>query len=162
MLTVARVTSPTNLTTIGTRLTEHLATWAEDEPDRQSVFCFESVTALCQYTTLDQTCRFLDAATEKVADYDAVGHYHLDPSAVDRQTVERLTTVFDHWWEFTDGTWDERNWDAATPRRTRAREDDSRVVKAADRRMRRFCRDPETIGRSTNESRFSPVRLDYH
>ena len=106
-LTVDRVASPTNLTTIGTRLTDHLATWAEDTPERQTVFCFESVTALCQYTTLDQTCRFLDAVTEKVTDYDAVGHYHVDPGAVDRQTVERLTTTFDHCWEYDDGTWED-------------------------------------------------------
>lgn len=111
-LTVDHVASPTNLTTIGTRLTEYLATWAEETPDRQSVFCFESVTALLQYTTLDQTVRFLDAVTDKVADYDAIGHYHVDPGALDPQTAQRLGTVFDDRWQFQDGEWDDPDTDS--------------------------------------------------
>jgi hypothetical protein len=105
-LTIDRVSSPTDLTTIGTRLTEQLADWADETPGRRSVLCLDSVTALLQYTTGDQTVRFLDAVTEKVAAYDAVGHYHIDPGAVDDQITQRLATVFDHCWQFEDGEWD--------------------------------------------------------
>lgn len=105
-LTIEKVPTPTDMTKIGTRLTEHLTTWAEESPDRQSVVCLDSMTVLLQYTSVEQTYRFLDAVTDKVAATDAIGHYHMDPSAADRETVRTLLGAFDECLEYDDGEWE--------------------------------------------------------
>jgi hypothetical protein len=104
-LTIEKVSTPTDMTAIGTRLTEHLTTWAEKSPDRQTVVCLDSMTVLLQYTGVEQTYRFLDAVTETVAANDAIAHCHMDPTAADRETVRTLVGAFDECWRYDDGEW---------------------------------------------------------
>jgi len=101
-VTVSGISSPENLTRLGVRVTNCLEELADDVEDRQIVVCFDSITALLQYVELDQAFRFLHVVTERLADADAVAHFHVDPGAHDDETIETLRSLFDGTWAFED------------------------------------------------------------
>ena len=97
---VERVNGPGDLTTLGVGVTDRLDAWADS--DHGVALCFHSVTPLLQYNTLDEMFHFLRILTDRVEDTGAVAHYHLDPSAHDEQTVNRLVPLFDDVHDTTD------------------------------------------------------------
>lgn len=103
--TINHVASPNDLTTLGVRITNRLDEWAADEPDQQILACFDSVTVLLQYVSLQQTSQFLQAVTEQVAETEAIAHYHLDSSTCDEETIETLVGLFDIVVDYSNGAW---------------------------------------------------------
>lgn len=103
---VDAIENPADLTGLGIKLTEHLRAFGTDRWDdgpTEAVVCFDSVTALLQYTDLQSAFRFLHILTGKVKDIDATAHYHIDPAAHDTQTISTLQSVFDAQLDSTAG-----------------------------------------------------------
>lgn len=88
---VERIPNAGNLTDLGITLSGYLGDAGRD----RTRLCFDSLTVLLQYTTLDGAFRFLHAITGRVRSTDAVGHYHLDPAAHDEQTLATIKELFD-------------------------------------------------------------------
>jgi|APHM01.1.fsa_nt_gi hypothetical protein len=84
---------PADLTAVGVRTTELLDRWSTT--DRQSVVCLDSVTDVLQHVSFETAFRFLHVFTNQLAAVDAVGHVHLDPTAHDDRTVQRVMELFD-------------------------------------------------------------------
>lgn len=92
--TVRAVTDPGDLSSVGLELSDQLS--APNTPgDAGIAVCFDSLTALLDHTDLQQAFRFLHVATARVESAGAVGHYHMDPDAHDRQTLATLEGLFD-------------------------------------------------------------------
>ncbi|MEF8775869.1 MAG: hypothetical protein V5A43_05125 [Haloarculaceae archaeon] len=104
---VRAVESPSDLTGIGIQLNEFLSRMASASTDGESIaVCFNSITALLQYADLQRTFRFLHVVTGRVDSGGAVAHYHLDPDALDDQTVATIKGFFDAAVTFeADGSW---------------------------------------------------------
>ncbi|WP_246986350.1 DUF7504 family protein [Halorientalis marina] len=94
------VDSPADLTGLGIRLSDHLDSTAG--PVR---LCFDSLTALLQYTDLKPAFQFCHALTGRVKGADAAGHYHLDPAAHDDRTLATIMGLFDASVEYGDDEW---------------------------------------------------------
>lgn len=92
-LTTLTVRNPGDLTGLGVRISGQLGAW--DDVDEQVVVCLRSLTAMLQYTDLDELVRFLGALEPHLAEAAAVSHFHLDPGAVDDPTVRSLSHAFD-------------------------------------------------------------------
>lgn len=90
---IERVNNPGNLTKIGVILSTYLTEWAH-EGDR-IILCFDSLTALLQFTELEPIYRFIREVSNILQNFDALAHYHLDPDAHDEQVVNRLMALFD-------------------------------------------------------------------
>jgi len=89
---VVTTANPNDITGLGMRLNNYLN---DLDPDRRLVVCFDSLTELLQFTDVKAAFKFLHMFTGQLRDADAVGHFHLDPNALDDQTVNRLKPVFD-------------------------------------------------------------------
>lgn len=87
---VKTVSSPSDLTGIGITVGEFVS--GRDEP---ITVCFDSLTALLQYVDLETAYEFLHALTGQLYSVGAVSHFHIDPNAHDRQTVDTLLSLFD-------------------------------------------------------------------
>ncbi|MBX0295194.1 DUF7504 family protein [Haloarcula nitratireducens] len=92
---VRRVLSSTDLTSLGTLITNQLDDWKTTLRDRQIVVCFQSVTVFLQYNSLQETKRFLTEVIKRCADTAAVAHFHMDPKAHDEETIDALRPLFD-------------------------------------------------------------------
>ena len=102
---VEEVTTPSDLTTLGVRITDCLSDWDVQGNTRRTVACFESITTLLQYADRERTFKFLHVLTDQLASADATAHYHLDPTVPDEETLEMLTTLFDVVCEYENGEW---------------------------------------------------------
>jgi len=92
-LVIETVSDPSDLTDLGITISSVLSEW--DSNDNQTVACFHSLTSLLQYAEPQRVFRFLHVLTEKFDSGEVVAHYHMDPSAHDRQTINTLTPLFD-------------------------------------------------------------------
>lgn len=92
-VSVDTVSDPGDLTGIGIAFSEQLA--APSDPDRQTVVCFHSLTALLQYAGLQDVFKFLHTLIGRIRNNDIVAHFHADPSAHDAQTMNTLKQLFD-------------------------------------------------------------------
>ena len=104
---VETLSSPGDLTGLGITLSEVLKEWNDN--DDGTVACFDSLTALLQYADLQTVYKFLHVLTGRFEAADVTAHFHLDPEAVDPQTVGTLTSLFDTVAEFEDGEWTVRS-----------------------------------------------------
>lgn len=103
-ITIATVSSPSDLTRIGMELNRQLANWQDD--DNQIVSCFLSITMLLQHTSPQSLFRLLHIFTSQLAEADAIAHYHMNPSAHDEQTRSLFSELFDIAVELgEDGDW---------------------------------------------------------
>lgn len=95
-VSVATVASPGNLTDIGVTLTEQLKSLGarDDDAGPEVELCFQSLTSLLQYASLDDVYRFLHALLANLDAYSAVGHFHLHAGAHDERTVASLRPLF--------------------------------------------------------------------
>lgn len=89
---VEPVPEPGNLTRLGVVMTNHLNRWEGDSGD--IVVCFRPLTTLLQYADVRKVFRFLHELVRHSKTAGAVAHYHLDPTAHDEQTINRLKTLF--------------------------------------------------------------------
>lgn len=107
---VATVADPGDLTGLGVEITRHLDRW-EDEQEAAdgdtggtSLLCFRSLSTLLQYADLKDVFRFLHTLTCRIEIGDARGHYHMDPTTHDEQTVQTLLQLFDAAVRIEDGS----------------------------------------------------------
>lgn len=102
---VEQVTTPSDLTTLGVRITDCVADWDTQENTRQTVACFESITTLLQYADRERTFKFLHVLTDHFESVDATAHYHLEPTVPDEETLDMLVGLFDVVCEYANGEW---------------------------------------------------------
>lgn len=91
--TVVSVSSPGDLTGIGIKLGHFFEDWADD--GNSLMLCFRSLTTFLQYADLSSVYRFVHVLTGRVQEAGGLAHFHLDPSAHDRRTVNTLQGLFD-------------------------------------------------------------------
>lgn len=93
-ITVETVSDPTDLRRIGIMVSQYLAEW--EDPATEAVLCVHSLTALLQFTDDPRFLfRFLHVLQQKVRQYGATAHYHLDAEAHDPSVVDRFRPLFD-------------------------------------------------------------------
>ncbi|MFC7196871.1 hypothetical protein ACFQL4_23180 [Halosimplex aquaticum] len=97
-VTVEHVSSPSDLTGLGIAISELLSEW-EDAPR----VCVDSLTAMLQYVEAETAYEFLHAITGQLYAANARAHFHIDPSAHDRTTVDSIASLFDAVVKFGDG-----------------------------------------------------------
>lgn len=90
-----------DLTGVGVAVTDAIDRHAEG---RLHV-CLGSVTTLLQYVDLETAFKFLHVTLSRLDSADAVVHGHLDPDAVEEETVATLSSLFDSVLERADGDW---------------------------------------------------------
>jgi len=88
-VSVETVSAPADLTGLGITLSQALS--ATDDV----TLCFDSLSALLQYVDRETAYEFLHAVTGQLYAAGATAHFHLDPTAHDRQTVDTLASLFD-------------------------------------------------------------------
>jgi KaiC/GvpD/RAD55 family RecA-like ATPase len=98
-VTVETVSTPDDLTGLGITLSQALS--AHDDV----VVCFDSLTVLLQYVDRETAYEFLNAVTGHLYATDATAHFHLDPAALDTETIDALASLFDAVAEREDGEW---------------------------------------------------------
>lgn len=91
---------PGDLTGMGISITKHLSQWEGN--GRPTFLCFDSLTTLLQYTDVRTLFRFLHVVTNRLRGIGAFGHFHIDPTAHDQQTVSQLVPLFDAVIRFDD------------------------------------------------------------
>jgi hypothetical protein len=89
-VTVKHVPDASDIPRLGITISDRLSADAENV-----VCCFDNLTALLQYADLQRVYRFVHTLNGRLASVDAVSHYHMDPSAHDRQTISTLRPQFD-------------------------------------------------------------------
>jgi len=87
---VESINSPSDLTGLGITIGEYLSQW-----DGAPVVCFDSLTAMLQYVDVETAYEFLHAITGQLYAADARAHFHIDPTAHSRQTVDSIASLFD-------------------------------------------------------------------
>ncbi|MFB6127169.1 MAG: hypothetical protein ABEJ79_07755 [Halolamina sp.] len=90
---VDTVSSPNDLTGVGISITEFLQRWTDN--DHRTVVCFDSLTAMLQYTDIETAYEFLHVIVSRIYATDAVAHFHMDPGAHDDQTVAQVCSLMD-------------------------------------------------------------------
>lgn len=96
--TVADAGSPVDL---GVVVTEQLAAW--DGDGNRSVVCFHSLTDLIERLGDPRAFRFLHVLVGRLRTFGADAHFHVDPSAHDDGTIDRLAELVDDVVEAPDG-----------------------------------------------------------
>lgn len=84
--------SPEDLTGLGITISECLT---QHDEEHQLTVCFDSVTALLQYTDTQTAFQFLHVLTGKIRAANGQAHFHLNPEAHDSQTLATLKLLFD-------------------------------------------------------------------
>lgn len=87
------VRNPGNLTRFGVRITEALDELRSEYTD--IVVCFQSLSALLQYTGTNQAFQFMQVLTDHFKQAGAVAHVHMNSDAHDDQTIATFTQIFD-------------------------------------------------------------------
>jgi hypothetical protein len=101
-VTVQTVSTAKDLTALGVMLSQTIS------DHEHVVLCFDSLTVLLQYVDRETAYEFLNAVTGHLYAADASAHFHLDPTAHDRRTVDALASLFDAIAEREDGEWSVR------------------------------------------------------
>ena len=101
---ISTLSSPGDLTGLGITITEHLRNWAGD--GNEIAVCFDSLSTLLQYASLERAFRFLHVITGRLRSVDAIAHFHMDPGVHDDRDLNTIKTLFDAAVEFDeDGSW---------------------------------------------------------
>lgn len=86
------VENPSNMTKLGITLTEMI----DGESDENKIaICFDSLTALLQYVSLEEAVQFISLTNSIVRESGGSIHYHVDPSAHETETMRALRSVVD-------------------------------------------------------------------
>ncbi|MFD1586223.1 hypothetical protein ACFR9U_04460 [Halorientalis brevis] len=100
---VQHISNPSDLTGIGIKVGEFVS-----GRSGQIVVCVDSLTALLQYVDLETAYEFVHALTGQLYSAGAVSHFHVDPTAHDRETIDTLLSLFDASVDLSDGDVDVR------------------------------------------------------
>lgn len=101
---VDAIADPWDVSTLGYRITQHLADW--DHLDGELVVRFDSLSALLDHVDVEATYEFLTLLTRQIKREGGTAFYHLDPTAVDAETVATFRPLFDvEVTVETDGEW---------------------------------------------------------
>ncbi|MFB6299752.1 MAG: hypothetical protein ABEH65_05775 [Halobacteriales archaeon] len=92
-LEITPISNPQDLTAIGIQITDCLDNWSDEEVTVTA--CLDSLSTMLQYTSFDPVFRFLHVFIRQLDSIDATGHFHIDPTAHDEQTLTRLYQIFD-------------------------------------------------------------------
>lgn len=92
-LTTYHVDDPGDLTGLGVTISNQLAEWADAE--EQVVVCFRSLTTTLQYVSTPELVRFLSELRKHLEAAGAIAHFHVDPQAVEEQTLAAIRSVVD-------------------------------------------------------------------
>ncbi len=92
-LSMETIADPRDLTRLGNTVSNYLSAWENNE--NRTVVCFDSLSSLLHHTDRERVFRFLHVFTGRLQARQASAHFHLDPTAHDRQTVESLVHLFD-------------------------------------------------------------------
>jgi len=87
------IADPTNLQRLGTSVSELCQRW--DGKDYEIYVCFDSLTALLEYTSPEVVFQFCHVITKRLESVDATAHFHLEPSEHADQTVATFQSIFD-------------------------------------------------------------------
>lgn len=87
------VEDPTDLKAIGTSVSRFCEVWAES--GHRMVLCFDSLTELLDHVEPKVAFQFLHTLLERLASVDTVAHFHIDPAAVDQQTLSTFNSLFE-------------------------------------------------------------------
>jgi len=96
-VSVETVSAPADLTGLGITLSQTLSKTDD------VTLCFDSLSALLQYVDRETAYEFLHAVTGQLYAAGATAHFHLDPTAHDRRTVDTLASLFDAIVDLRDG-----------------------------------------------------------
>jgi hypothetical protein len=83
-----------DLTGIAIRIQQALDSWAEDGPEHV-VLCFDSLTTLAQFNSIERVFRFLHLLTARLREAGVPSHFHVDPAAHDDREIAVLCNLFD-------------------------------------------------------------------
>lgn len=89
-VTVDAVSTRSDLTALGIKLSRFLSA-----SDGEISVCFDSLTTMLDYVTLETAYEFLHTVTRQCYAAGARIHFHLDPTAYDEQTVAAITSLCD-------------------------------------------------------------------
>ena len=99
---VARIESPGDLTGIGMKVGDFLAS----DGGSDTVLTLDSLTVLLQYVELERAFRFLNAIASQVRQVGAVAHYHADPNAHDDGELATIAQLYEGVARYDDGDWE--------------------------------------------------------
>jgi hypothetical protein len=84
------VSTPSDLTGLGISIGKFLSEFEEPV-----LVCFDSLTSMLQYVTVQTAYEFLHAVTGQIHAANARAHFHIDPSAHGDQDVAAIASLFD-------------------------------------------------------------------
>ena len=87
------IADPTNLQRLGTSISEFCQRW--DDEDYDIYVCFDSLSALLEYTSPEVVFQFCHVLTKRLESVDAIAHFHLDPERHADETVATFQSIFD-------------------------------------------------------------------
>jgi hypothetical protein len=87
------IADPTNLQRLGTSISEFCQRW--DDSGYDIYVCFDSLSALLEYTSPEVVFQFCHVLTKRLESVDATAHFHLDPDAHADETVATFQSIFD-------------------------------------------------------------------
>lgn len=87
------IADPTNLQRLGTSISEFCQRW--DDADYDIFVCFDSLSALLEYTSPEVVFQFCHVLTTRLESVDATAHFHLDPGRHADETVATFQSIFD-------------------------------------------------------------------
>ncbi|GAA0647082.1 DUF7504 family protein [Salarchaeum japonicum] len=79
----------------GARLLSSVRERVRDIEGDPGVVCFDALSPLIADIGLTRTFRFVHRLMPELRERDVTAHFHFDPAANDRQTLDAITTVFD-------------------------------------------------------------------
>ncbi|WP_323674392.1 hypothetical protein [Halorubellus sp. PRR65] len=87
------IADPTNLQRLGTSISEFCQRW--DDTGYDIYVCFDSLSALLEYTSPEVVFQFCHVLTKRLESVDATAHFHLDPERHAEETVATFQSIFD-------------------------------------------------------------------
>lgn len=87
------VEDPTALTEIGSSVSEFCETWSSD--GHRIVLCFDSISGLLVHSDPEVVFQFLHTLLGRLAETEAVTHFHIDPEERDEQLIATYSSLFD-------------------------------------------------------------------
>lgn len=104
-ISTTTVSAPDDLTGLGIKTNQCLSAW--EGTNSETHLCFDSLTTLLQYVETRRAFRYLDVMVKRIRDTGATAHYHIDPTAHDRQTLTTIECLFSDIVEYDsdEGIW---------------------------------------------------------
>jgi|GEM_PF-431900 len=92
-ISITPASDPSDLTRLGITVNKRLEEWADG--GRRTTMCIDSLTTFLQYVEPERLFRFLHLLQSRVDRVDGVAHYHMNPTAHSKETVNIFATLVD-------------------------------------------------------------------